>query len=294
MEAEIWSPQNLNLRCPRCNSEETKFGYYNNNQISQPRYRCKNCKKFWTHGGKVRDISSNGRERRVNRFRDSSPSTVSSAPPPPPLPVGMTSGGFINGIWTLNLARPPPTPNQPQLKFVPMDIENLSITKPLEPPSHALGHNNLIFEPNQQIPTTHTFRNNDPMGGSAGGSSGSSSRSWYNAPVRHYIEHNKSHTFGYNNNLMSGSGGNPSGSSSGTWSSTPPGNYIVPNNVWINNNHPMGGSTSGPSSSSSLTWFSAPSRPHIEPNHAPTFENNLIGGSASRPSDSFFGAWSSY
>ena len=37
MEAEIPSPQNLNLGCPRCNSEETKFGYYNNNQISLPR-----------------------------------------------------------------------------------------------------------------------------------------------------------------------------------------------------------------------------------------------------------------
>ena len=189
MEAEIWSPQNLNLRCPRCNSEETKFGYYNNNQISQPRYRCKNCKKFWTHGGKVRDISSNGRERRVNRFRDSSPSTVSSAPPPPPLPVGMTSGGIINGIWTLNLARPPPTLNQPQLKFVLMDIENLSITKPLEPPPHALGHNNLI-EPNQQVVQANYGQG---LGAHLGMAWGNQSLINNISPTPHFIDPNYSH-----------------------------------------------------------------------------------------------------
>ena len=130
------------------------------------------------------------RERRVNRFRDSSPSTVSSAPPPPPpLPVGMTSGGIINGIWTLNLARPPPTPNQPQLKFVPMDIENLSITKPLEPPPHALGQNNLI-EPNQQVVQANYGQG---LGAHLGMAWGNQSLINNISPTPHFIDPNYSH-----------------------------------------------------------------------------------------------------
>nr|XP_017224986.1 PREDICTED: dof zinc finger protein DOF4.7-like [Daucus carota subsp. sativus] len=256
------SEMEQNLRCPRCDSEETKFAYFNNNKTSQPRYRCNNCKKLWTNGGKVRDLSSNGEERRVNRSRDSSPPIVSSAPPPPPLPSSMTSaGGIINETGRLNLTRPPPNHNQPPFKFVRMDIQNLSI-KPLEPP-HDVAQTNIVQQ-NQQsfLNTTHssnyiepninTFGNN-PIGGSTGGPSGS--WGWSSTPVHLYIEPTNAHTFGENNNGMGGPNSDPSGLSSSPWSSSPPSYYIEPNNAG-NNNNPVDGSARDPSGSSSGAWSS--------------------------------------
>ncbi|URD82705.1 zinc finger protein [Musa troglodytarum] len=36
------------LPCPRCASTNTKFCYYNNYSLSQPRYFCKGCRRYWT------------------------------------------------------------------------------------------------------------------------------------------------------------------------------------------------------------------------------------------------------
>ncbi|RIA04694.1 hypothetical protein BRARA_K01044 [Brassica rapa] len=46
--------------CPRCNSTNTKFCYYNNHSVSQPRYKCKECRRNWTHGGALRNIPIGG------------------------------------------------------------------------------------------------------------------------------------------------------------------------------------------------------------------------------------------
>ncbi|KAG4381771.1 hypothetical protein GLYMA_15G215500v4 [Glycine max] len=44
------------LPCPRCNSLETKFCYFNNYNVNQPRHFCKNCQRYWTAGGTIRNI----------------------------------------------------------------------------------------------------------------------------------------------------------------------------------------------------------------------------------------------
>lgn len=44
------------LPCPRCNSMDTKFCYYNNYNVNQPRYFCKNCQRYWTSGGTMRNV----------------------------------------------------------------------------------------------------------------------------------------------------------------------------------------------------------------------------------------------
>uniref|UniRef100_A0A7N0UG36 Dof-type domain-containing protein n=1 Tax=Kalanchoe fedtschenkoi TaxID=63787 RepID=A0A7N0UG36_KALFE len=44
------------LPCPRCNSMETKFCYYNNYNVKQPRHFCKNCQRYWTAGGSMRNV----------------------------------------------------------------------------------------------------------------------------------------------------------------------------------------------------------------------------------------------
>ncbi|CAM8984655.1 unnamed protein product [Rhodiola kirilowii] len=48
------------LKCPRCDSSNTKFCYYNNYSLSQPRHFCKACKRYWTRGGMLRNVPVGG------------------------------------------------------------------------------------------------------------------------------------------------------------------------------------------------------------------------------------------
>lgn len=54
------------LPCPRCNSMETKFCYYNNYNVNQPRHFCKKCQRYWTAGGTMRNVPV-GSGRRKNK-----------------------------------------------------------------------------------------------------------------------------------------------------------------------------------------------------------------------------------
>ncbi|CAN6937941.1 hypothetical protein Bca4012_101438 [Brassica carinata] len=54
------------LPCPRCESANTKFCYYNNYNVSQPRHFCRNCQRYWTAGGSMRNVPV-GSGRRKNR-----------------------------------------------------------------------------------------------------------------------------------------------------------------------------------------------------------------------------------
>lgn len=49
-----------NLKCPRCNSTNTKFCYYNNYNLTQPRHFCKTCRRYWTKGGALRNVPIGG------------------------------------------------------------------------------------------------------------------------------------------------------------------------------------------------------------------------------------------
>ncbi|KAI9093640.1 hypothetical protein K1719_027089 [Acacia pycnantha] len=53
-------------RCPRCNSMDTKFCYFNNYNVNQPRHFCKSCHRYWTAGGAMRNVPF-GAGRRRNR-----------------------------------------------------------------------------------------------------------------------------------------------------------------------------------------------------------------------------------
>ncbi|QCD97202.1 cyclic dof factor 2-like [Vigna unguiculata] len=54
------------LQCPRCNSLDTKFCYFNNYNVNQPRHFCKNCQRYWTAGGTMRNVPI-GAGRRKNK-----------------------------------------------------------------------------------------------------------------------------------------------------------------------------------------------------------------------------------
>ncbi|KAH9303422.1 hypothetical protein KI387_015005, partial [Taxus chinensis] len=61
------------LKCPRCESTNTKFCYYNNYNQSQPRHFCKTCRRYWTKGGSLRNVPVGGgcrKNKRVKRTID--------------------------------------------------------------------------------------------------------------------------------------------------------------------------------------------------------------------------------
>ncbi|KAL1543725.1 dof zinc finger protein DOF1.2-like [Salvia divinorum] len=71
--------------CPRCASANTKFCYYNNYSLSQPRYFCKACRRYWTKGGSLRNVPVGGgcrKSRRARRHSASSPAYATPAPAP--------------------------------------------------------------------------------------------------------------------------------------------------------------------------------------------------------------------
>ncbi|KAF5751515.1 dof zinc finger protein DOF2.1-like [Tripterygium wilfordii] len=55
------------VQCPRCESTNTKFCYYNNYSLSQPRYFCKTCRRYWTKGGILRNVPMGGGCRKNKR-----------------------------------------------------------------------------------------------------------------------------------------------------------------------------------------------------------------------------------
>ncbi|PPE02923.1 hypothetical protein GOBAR_DD00045 [Gossypium barbadense] len=124
-------PQNdQTLNCPRCNSTKTKFCYYNNYSLSQPRYFCKTCRRYWTEGGSLRNVPVGGGSRKNKRALSSSspprPSASSkklgdlTTPPTPQNPK-------IHEGQDLNLAYPPPTEDYNSLpKFVEVPYSHKS------------------------------------------------------------------------------------------------------------------------------------------------------------------------
>lgn len=70
------TPQEASLKCPRCDSSNTKFCYYNNYSLTQPRYYCKTCRRYWTKGGTMRNLpvgagSVHGRWRKNKKEKSS-------------------------------------------------------------------------------------------------------------------------------------------------------------------------------------------------------------------------------
>ncbi|KAL3753800.1 hypothetical protein ACJRO7_001096 [Eucalyptus globulus] len=68
------------LKCPRCESTNTKFCYFNNYSLSQPRHFCKTCRRYWTRGGALRNVPVGGGCRRNNkRSKSGSSKSVASS-----------------------------------------------------------------------------------------------------------------------------------------------------------------------------------------------------------------------
>ncbi|XP_012083166.1 dof zinc finger protein DOF3.7 isoform X5 [Jatropha curcas] len=97
------------LNCPRCNSTNTKFCYYNNYSLTQPRYFCKTCRRYWTEGGSLRNVPVGGGSRKNKRSTSSAAasSSASSSKLPDLNPPSMSQFANKNNEGQdLNLAFP--------------------------------------------------------------------------------------------------------------------------------------------------------------------------------------------
>ncbi|GMI89727.1 hypothetical protein HRI_002642000 [Hibiscus trionum] len=85
------------LPCPRCDSTSTKFCYYNNYNLSQPRYFCKSCRRYWTQGGTLRNVPVGGGTRKASKCSRSSSG-------PPPSVASSSSSSMIHEAESVHMA----------------------------------------------------------------------------------------------------------------------------------------------------------------------------------------------
>ncbi|KAK8950076.1 Dof zinc finger protein DOF3.6 [Platanthera guangdongensis] len=92
------------LKCPRCDSTNTKFCYFNNYSLSQPRHFCKTCRRYWTRGGALRNVPVGGGCRRNKRSKaGSSTSTAKTFSGC----AGASSSTASGGMSSTNILPPP-------------------------------------------------------------------------------------------------------------------------------------------------------------------------------------------
>ncbi|XP_047306996.1 dof zinc finger protein DOF5.6-like [Impatiens glandulifera] len=109
-ERRLRPPHDLSLKCPRCDSTNTKFCYYNNYSLTQPRYFCKTCRRYWTKGGTLRNIPVGGGCRK-NKKATAAASVVvtnnkiNTNPSPSLLHLSASSSSnFMHGSGSTDLA----------------------------------------------------------------------------------------------------------------------------------------------------------------------------------------------
>ncbi|KAF7803431.1 Dof zinc finger protein DOF5.3 [Senna tora] len=109
-------------KCPRCDSLNTKFCYYNNYSLSQPRYFCKSCRRYWTQGGTLRNVRVGGGCRKPKRLKTSASSSAAADTPQdpalqtqPPQPItpfyqGGGGGGYLSSLAAIQSSLSPSQP----------------------------------------------------------------------------------------------------------------------------------------------------------------------------------------
>ncbi|KAF7845510.1 dof zinc finger protein DOF5.1-like [Senna tora] len=103
------------LKCPRCDSTNTKFCYFNNYSLSQPRHFCKGCRRYWTRGGALRNVPVGGGCRRNKRTKGSSSKSS------PPVSSDRQSASSTNSVSSNSGCSDIvglPSPHAPPLRFM--------------------------------------------------------------------------------------------------------------------------------------------------------------------------------
>ncbi|XP_044469455.1 dof zinc finger protein DOF1.1-like [Mangifera indica] len=153
------SSENQNLRCPRCDSSNTKFCYYNNYNLTQPRHFCKTCRRYWTKGGALRNVPIGGGCRK-NKNTTVSTSIAKSSTASKMKTVAYEFGrsGLGNGFDHHDL------PSNPILWASPQSSQLLALLRS----SHSQNPNvNSVKEEAGLIGTTHHVMGEPPVATSA-------------------------------------------------------------------------------------------------------------------------------
>ncbi|CAL5322480.1 unnamed protein product [Camellia sinensis] len=134
------------LKCPRCESTNTKFCYFNNYSLTQPRHFCKTCRRYWTRGGALRSVPVGGgcrRNKKSKRNRSKSPAMNDHRRDASSSAAGVTSTTTCTTGMIGHLILPPPQ----QLPFLPSlphlsdySSTDISLNFPgIQPPVAATG-----------------------------------------------------------------------------------------------------------------------------------------------------------
>ncbi|XP_023552947.1 dof zinc finger protein DOF5.7-like [Cucurbita pepo subsp. pepo] len=113
------------LKCPRCNSTNTKFCYYNNYNLTQPRHFCKTCRRYWTKGGALRNIPIGGGCRKNKKLKSSSSNSNFLTGISPSIDFSaIGSGGSLFPCSCFSLGQTPAT--IPAANYSSMGLYNLN------------------------------------------------------------------------------------------------------------------------------------------------------------------------
>ncbi|KAI3785638.1 hypothetical protein L1987_44762 [Smallanthus sonchifolius] len=110
------------LKCPRCGCSNTKFCYYNNYNLSQPRFFCKGCRRYWTKGGVLRNVPVGGGNRKTKRSKHKTCDRKST-----------NSSSDTSSIVAADIS--PET-----IPFAPTEAAPTLLNQSLEPPMLDLSH----------------------------------------------------------------------------------------------------------------------------------------------------------
>ncbi|XP_057758877.1 dof zinc finger protein DOF5.7-like [Arachis stenosperma] len=149
------------LKCPRCDSPNTKFCYYNNYSLTQPRHFCKTCRRYWTKGGALRNVPIGGGCRKNKKLNKSS--RLLSSPSSDSPGVGSSSdlavlGGGLKFLHGLASSVPVP----PSLDFhLGAAAAALPFPTRLHHPSSTIFNNNHHFASLLSTTSSNAF-NIDP------------------------------------------------------------------------------------------------------------------------------------
>ncbi|XP_076892017.1 uncharacterized protein LOC143543627 [Bidens hawaiensis] len=154
MERRLRPPQDQPLKCPRCDSTHTKFCYYNNYSLTQPRYFCKACHRYWTKGGTLRNIPIGGRCRKTKKVTSNSKKSTSAS--------ATASASIHHHPQNLNMININPNPNHQLI----MNSRDLQLSYP-ETSMQFSGSNlfGIGNASNNNIATTTSFMFENLSGG---------------------------------------------------------------------------------------------------------------------------------
>ncbi|KAK1422006.1 hypothetical protein QVD17_24834 [Tagetes erecta] len=152
------------LRCPRCDSSHTKFCYYNNYNLTQPRHFCKTCRRYWTKGGALRNVPIGGGCRK----NKSTTITTSTGKLKATISTELCKSSFLNGLELESSSNPilwSPPPQTSHLLSLFRATQNpnpnfqpSSLTTHMKDQSFMIGSNmgslGLGFEPLGQTQTS--------------------------------------------------------------------------------------------------------------------------------------------